>query len=67
MNILGIDLGRYRDRIDILAASITVVEFGVDAPKLKQLGDRCYLSPELQAQQKRLGALKNTCKNNLSI
>lgn len=47
-HLLGIDLGRYRDRIDMLAASVSVVEFGLHGPLLKKLGDRSYMSQELQ-------------------
>ncbi len=35
-NLLGIDLGRYRDRIDMPAASISVVKFGLYGPLLQR-------------------------------
>jgi probable phosphoglycerate mutase len=47
-SLLGIDLGRYRDRIDMPAASVSVVKFDVHGPLLKKLGDRSYMSEELQ-------------------
>ncbi len=49
-HLLGIDLGRYRDRIDMLAASISVIQFGLHGPLLKRLGDRSYMSAELQSR-----------------
>jgi probable phosphoglycerate mutase len=49
-SLLGIDLGRYRDRIDMLAASVSVVKFGVHGPLLQKLGDRSHMSTELQAR-----------------
>jgi broad specificity phosphatase PhoE len=48
-SLLGIDLGRYRDRIGTLAASISIVKFGEHGPLLEVLGDRSHLSPELRA------------------
>lgn len=48
--LLGIDLGRYRDRIDMPAASISIVEFGKYGPKLKILGDRSFMSDELRSR-----------------
>jgi probable phosphoglycerate mutase len=47
-NLLGIDLGRYRDRIQTLAASISVIKFGDYGPLLEVLGDRSYLPQHLQ-------------------
>ncbi|MGG6265853.1 histidine phosphatase family protein [Leptolyngbya sp. AN10] len=48
--LLGIDLGRYRDRIDAPAASVSVVEFGKYGPKLTILGDRSFMSEELRSR-----------------
>ncbi|MCU0548189.1 MAG: histidine phosphatase family protein [Leptolyngbya sp. Prado105] len=48
--LLGIDLGRYRDRIDMPAASISVVEFGKYGPQLKQLGDRSFMDEALRSR-----------------
>lgn len=47
-SLLGVDLGRYRDRIDMPAASISVVKFDVHGPMLQRLGDRSYMSAELR-------------------
>ncbi len=46
--LLGIDLGRYRDRIDMPAASISVVKFGIHGPLLQRLGDRSYMDESLR-------------------
>lgn len=47
-SLLGIDLGRYRDRVDMPAASLSVVKFDVHGPMLQILGDRSYMSAELR-------------------
>jgi broad specificity phosphatase PhoE len=47
---LGIDLGRYRDRIDMPVASVSLVKFDSHGPKLLSLGDRNHLSPDLLAR-----------------
>lgn len=49
-SLLGIDLGRYRDRFTFPVASVSAVEFGVHGPLLKKHGDRSHLSPELDAR-----------------
>ena len=49
-SLLGIDLGRYRDRIDMPAASVSVVKFDKYGPLLKQLGDRSHMSEELRSR-----------------
>ena len=46
-SLLGIDLGRYRDRIEMLVASLSVIQFGRYGPMLQRLGDRSHLPPEL--------------------
>ncbi|MBE9075798.1 histidine phosphatase family protein [Romeria aff. gracilis LEGE 07310] len=46
-NLLGIDLGRYRHRIDMPVAAISVVRFDKYGPMLQRLGDRSHLPPEL--------------------
>ncbi|MDJ0693189.1 histidine phosphatase family protein [Mastigocoleus sp. MO_188.B34] len=48
-SLLGIDLGRYRDRIDMPAASISVVKFGIHGPLLQRLGDRSYMDESLRS------------------
>ena len=47
-SLLGIHLGRYRDRIEVLAASVSVVKFDRYGPLLESLGERGYLAPNLQ-------------------
>jgi broad specificity phosphatase PhoE len=48
--LLGIDLGRYRDRIEMLAGSISIVKFDVHGPLLEVLGNRAYMGEELRAR-----------------
>jgi broad specificity phosphatase PhoE len=48
-SFLGIDLGRYRDRLNALAGSVSIVRFGTYGPLLEQLGDRSYMSEELRS------------------
>jgi broad specificity phosphatase PhoE len=45
-SLLGIDVGRYRDRINAPAASVSIVKFVTYGPMLEVLGDRSYM-PEL--------------------
>lgn len=47
-SLLGIDLGRYRDRIQALAASVSIVKFDVHGPLLEVLGDRSHLPKHLR-------------------
>jgi broad specificity phosphatase PhoE len=47
-DLLGIDLGRYRDRIDMPAGSVTVVKFDLHGPLLQELGNRAYMSDDLR-------------------
>ncbi|MEG4114385.1 MULTISPECIES: histidine phosphatase family protein [unclassified Microcoleus] len=47
-SLLGIDLGRYRDRISALAASVSIVKFDVRGPLLEVLGDRSYMDENLR-------------------
>ena len=47
--LLGIDLGRYRDRIDIPAASLSIIQFGALGPMLKVLGDRSFMDASLRS------------------
>lgn len=44
--LLGIDIGRYRDRINTPAASVSIVKFAVYGPMLEVLSDRSYM-PEV--------------------
>ena len=47
-SLLGIDLGRYRDRSEMPVASISVVKFGRYGPMLTRLGERHHLSKALR-------------------
>jgi probable phosphoglycerate mutase len=47
-SLLGIDIGRYRDRISALAGSVSVVKFDVHGPMLEILGDRVYMGEALR-------------------
>jgi broad specificity phosphatase PhoE len=47
--LLGIDMGRYRDRIDVPAASLSIVEFNSLGPKLTVLGDRSFMDADLRS------------------
>lgn len=47
--LLGIDLGRYRDRINALAGSVSVIKFGDHGPMLEVLGDRSYMDERLRS------------------
>ncbi|MGQ4649643.1 histidine phosphatase family protein [Lyngbya aestuarii] len=46
--LLGIDVGRFRDRIGMQVASVSIVEYGTRGPLLKVLGDRSHLSEQLR-------------------
>lgn len=47
-SLMGIDLGRYRDRIDAPAASLSIVKFDIYGPMLEVLGDRSYMLKDLR-------------------
>ncbi len=47
-SLLGIDVGRYRDRINAPAASVSIVKFGPYGPMLEVLGDRSYMPGHLR-------------------
>lgn len=47
-HLLGVDVGRFRDRFACDVGSVTVVEFGRQGPKLLALGDRSHLPEELR-------------------
>jgi probable phosphoglycerate mutase len=49
-SLLGIDLGRYRDRIDMPAGSVTVVKFDLHGPLLQELGNRGYMTEDLRSR-----------------
>lgn len=47
-NLLGIDIGRYRDRLSAPVASVSIVEFGPHGPLLHTLGDRSHFPEHLR-------------------
>jgi broad specificity phosphatase PhoE len=47
-SLLGIDLGRYRDRLDYATGAVSVVSIGRYGPMLESINDRSYLPPELR-------------------
>ena len=47
-SLLGIDVGRYRDRISLAVATLSIVEMTKQGPSLKVLGDRSYLREDLR-------------------
>lgn len=47
-SLMGIDLGRYRDRIDAPAASVSIIKFDIHGPLLEVLGDRSYMPQHLR-------------------
>ena len=51
-SLIGIDVGRYRDRINMPVASISIVEMAANGPLLHMMGDRTYLWEHLR---KRVG------------
>ena len=48
-SLLGIDVGRFRDRIACPVVSLSVVEMGARGPLLKRLADRSHLSEALRS------------------
>ncbi|MGR8981545.1 MAG: histidine phosphatase family protein [Gammaproteobacteria bacterium] len=47
-SLLGIDVGRYRDRINTPAASVSIVKFVKYGPMLEVLSDRSYMPENLR-------------------
>jgi len=47
-SLLGIDVGRFRDRISMPVASISIVEMATQGPLLHMMGDRAYLGDLLR-------------------
>ena len=47
-SLLGIDVGRYRDRISLAVAALSIVEMTKQGPLLRVLGDRSYLREDLR-------------------
>ena len=48
--LMGIDVGRYRDRVGVSVSSISVVEFHAHGPLLTRLGDRSHLRESLRSR-----------------
>lgn len=48
-DLLGIDIGRYRDRIVMLVGGVSIVEMAHNGPLLHCLSDRCYLDEKLRS------------------
>jgi probable phosphoglycerate mutase len=49
-SLLGIDVGRFRDRISMPVASISIVEMAMHGPLLHMMGDRSYLRGFLRSR-----------------
>lgn len=49
-DLLGIDVGRFRDRIAMPVGGVSQVEFQTHGPMLKALADRSYLRDELRSR-----------------
>jgi probable phosphoglycerate mutase len=47
--LMGLDVGRYRDRFEMPVAAVSVVELAERGPKFWTIGDRSYLSAELRS------------------
>jgi broad specificity phosphatase PhoE len=47
-SLLGIDIGRFRDRLDMLVSSISIIEMAPHGPLLHKLGDRSHLREGLR-------------------
>ena len=47
-SLMGIDLGRYRDRIDAPAGSVSIIKFTEHGPMLEVLGERAYMPRDLR-------------------
>jgi broad specificity phosphatase PhoE len=48
-SLMGMDLGRYRDRIDMPACAVSVVKFATYGPMLLKLGDHAYMDDSLRS------------------
>ena len=47
-SLIGIDVGRFRDRIGMPVASVSIVEMAMRGPLLRMLGDRSHLRAPLR-------------------
>ena len=50
-SLLGIDVGRFRDRLSMPVASISIVEIATHGPLLHMLGDRSYMRERLRKRE----------------
>ncbi len=50
-SLLGIDVGRFRDRIGMPVASLTIVEMAEHGPLVHVMGDRSHLSSKLRQRK----------------
>lgn len=48
-NLMGIDVGRYRDRMDMPVAAVSVVELAKRGPLFHTIADRSHLNAHLRA------------------
>ncbi len=49
-SLLGIDVGRFRDRISMPVASISIMEIATHGPLLHMMGERSYLRESLRSR-----------------
>jgi probable phosphoglycerate mutase len=49
-SLIGIDVGRFRDRISMPVASVSIIEMAVNGPLLCLMGDRSYLREQLRSR-----------------
>jgi probable phosphoglycerate mutase len=47
-SLLGIDVGRYRDRFDMPVAALSVVELAANGPLIHAIANRSHLSERLR-------------------
>ena len=47
-SLIGIDVGRFRDRINMPVAAVSIVEMAMQGPLLHTVGDRSYLRERLR-------------------
>ncbi len=50
-SLLGIDVGRYRDRIGMSVAALSIVEIAEHGPLIHVMGDRSHIRTELRQRQ----------------
>lgn len=50
-SLLGIDIGRYRDRIGMPVAAVSIITMSEHGPLIEVMGDRAHLSLDLRNRQ----------------